>query len=104
MFLHAFEAISEAIKINSSDYNLYKWAGKILYHMGEFDKAEVYLKKFVNEGDIDQKPEIYALLGGTCLKNKKYKEAQDYFEMCLKLDPSNQIALKGKADCAKFAS
>lgn len=104
MYLHAFEAISKAIKINNKDYHLYKWAGKILYYMDEYEKAEVYLKKFVTEGDIEQEPEIFALLGGTYLKCKKYKEAKVYFELCLKIDPSNTFALKGKNDCAKFAS
>lgn len=104
MYLHAFESISKAIKISNSDNNLYKWAGKILYYMGEYGKAEEYLKKFINENDSEQQPEIFALLGGTCLKNKKYKEAQIYFEMCLKIDPSNEMAIKGKKDCAKYAS
>ena len=104
MYLHAFEAISKAIKINSSEFRLYKWAGKILYFMGEFEKAEDYLKTFINESDAVQDSEIYSLLGGTCLKNKKYNEARDYFELSLQLDPENESALKGKLESGKSAS
>lgn len=104
MYLHAFEAIGKAIKINNREFRLYKWAGKILYFMGEFEKAEDYLKTFINESDAVQDSEIYALLGGTCLKNKKYKEAHDYFELSLKIDPANEFSLKGKLECGKSAS
>lgn len=104
MYLHAFEAVSKAIKINNKEFRLYKWAGKILYYMDEFEKAEDYLRKFINECDSIQDSEIYALLGGTCLKNRKYKEAQDYFELSLKIDPGNETAIKGKLESGKSAS
>ena len=69
MYFHAFESITKAIKLNNIEPSLLKWAGKILYFMDEYEKAEDYLRKFVNHCNED--PEIYALLGNVCLKNKK---------------------------------
>ena len=104
MYMHAFEAISKAIKINNNNRNLYKWAGKILYFMDEFQKANEYLTKFLEVSESCEEAEIFALLGGTNLKIKEYKKAELFFDMCLKFDPANTFALKGKIDCGNFAS
>lgn len=104
MYHHAFEAVSKAIKLNSAEYGLYKWAGKILYRMEEYEKAHNYLKKYIDESNSCKDPETFALLGGTYFKKKEYKQAEMYFEMCLKFDPSNDFAKQGKIDCSKFAS
>ncbi len=67
MFYHAYEAIRTALKINAKEISTHFCAGKILFELGEFGKAEKHLRKYLEEYENDRK--AIELLG-TCIKKQ----------------------------------
>ncbi len=98
---HSVLAIEKAIKFNPKEIKNYSLAGKIYLKDGEYLKAENNFKKFI-ELSQDISSEIYAELGEACLGTKKPKDALNYFELALKIDPANDIAHKGKISASKI--
>lgn len=92
MWYHAFEAIRRGLSFDEENVALNLWAGKILYEMEEFVKAESHLKFYAENGKPDS--EVYSLLGIICKLNNKINEARSYFELALKLNPENKLARK----------
>ncbi len=73
----------------SADCNL--WIGQCHYEMGNYEKAETYLKKYLNS-DVDfdgndNRALAYYDLGYTYFQQKKYDEAKSAFESSLKSEP-----------------
>lgn len=93
MYFHALDGIKRALTLNKEDSSLLELAGKIYYQLGEFGKAEEYLKEYVVS--VEPEAEVIALLGLTYLKNEKASEAERCFNKAVELDPANQIAIKG---------
>jgi len=93
MIAHAVTSIEKTLQLNRSDLSVNEWAGKIYLKNNDFQKAEIYLSKFVQES-IDVSPEIYSHLGITYLHANKIKDAQNYFNLALKRDPKNKVALE----------
>jgi tetratricopeptide (TPR) repeat protein len=93
MFFHAYELIREAEKLSSENFEIVKWAGKILLKMEEYTKAENYLLKLIN---TQPSSEAYTMMGWACLKNQKVKDAENYFAKALSIDPDYQSAIEGK--------
>ncbi len=95
MFMHSADWIRKAIGLNNKEPELYHWAGKIYLKTGDFKKAKDYFAEY-----IDLKEEIssndYTFLAHACLKAGKLKEALDYYNTALKLDPENKSAIEGK--------
>ncbi len=71
MFYHAYEAIRTAIKINAKEISTHYCAGKILFELGEYGKAEKHLRKYLEEFKNDRK--ALELLG-TCLRKQGKNE------------------------------
>lgn len=92
MWYHAFESVRRGLSFDESNLSLNLWAGKILYEMEEYVKAESYLKYYVENTDADS--EVYSLLGIVCKHNNKIEEARNYFEAALELNPVNKFAKK----------
>ncbi|MEO8398612.1 MAG: tetratricopeptide repeat protein [Ignavibacteriaceae bacterium] len=101
MYAHAINPIEKAIKLNPKELNLYQLAGKIYLKHGDYLKAEKYFLKFIESiGDVSS--DDYAKLAEACLRGMKPKEAVNYFDIAIKLDPQNKYAVKGKKDAANL--
>jgi tetratricopeptide (TPR) repeat protein len=94
MYTHSSESILEGIKLNPDETQLYEWAGKIQIKLNNFLKAKKYFEKH-----IDMKESItsddYFYLAEACFRSGELKEALNYFDTAIKLDPGNSLALKG---------
>ena len=97
MYLHSYDSIQKAKRLNQDDPKLAEWTGKILFKLGEFEKAEQLLRNFISK--TNSSSEVYSLLGLTCLKANKYDDAEEFFNMALKLNPKNEIAIEGLKKC-----
>lgn len=95
MDTHAVLSIEKAIKLNPKGIVSYEWAGKIFLRLGEYLKAEKYFSKFI-ESSEEVSSETYSSLGEACLNAKKTQSALNYFELALKIDPTNTSAILGK--------
>lgn len=97
MYLHSFEKIRKAISINEAESKYYKWAGKILFKLEEYKKAENYLNEYILNYQPDV--ELLSLLGQAYLGLDDKQKAQIYFDQALKIEPSCPDALEGKKMC-----
>ena len=95
MYAHAVAPIEKAIKLNPSLALPFEWAGKIYLKLGDYQKAEKNFLKYI-ETIEDASSDIYTKLAEACLKNKNTKEALAYYDIAIKLDPSNELAKQGK--------
>ena len=95
MHTHAILPIEKAIKLNPKEPSVYEWAGKIYLKIEDYSKAEKNLLKFIESID-NASSEIYTKLAEACLKREKAKDALNYYEIALKLDPANNSASEGK--------
>jgi len=93
MYLHADEKVRRALSFSADNPIYIKWAGKILYKMDEYEKAELHFRSFLSSSIPDA--ELYSLLGFSCLKNNKKEEAIKFFNKALGLDPKSELALSG---------
>jgi tetratricopeptide (TPR) repeat protein len=94
MYSHASAHIEKAIRLNKENPVLYEWAGKTYLKTGDYVKAETYFLHYISVSQATA--ETYSNLGLACLNNKKPKDAINYFEIALALDPNNEAALDGK--------
>lgn len=101
MTAHAVTAIEKTLKLNKNDLSVNEWAGKIYLKSGDYKKAEKYLTKFIEESS-EVSPEIYSHLGITYLYTNKIKDAQNYFNLALKFDPKNKVALEAVKNLEKL--
>ncbi len=101
MTAHAVTSIEKTIKLNKSDLSVNEWAGKIYLKSGDYKKAEKYLTKFIEESS-EVSPEIYSHLGITYLYTNKIKDAENYFNLALKFDPKNKVALEAVKNLEKL--
>lgn len=92
---HALTSITKSIKLNPKAAINYELAGKIYFALGDYLKAEKNFLKCV-ELNHDVTSEIYSKLAEACLKASKTKDALNYFDIALKLDPGNKFADEGK--------
>ena len=95
MYAHAVAPIEKAIKLNPAVALPYEWAGKIYLKLGDYQKAEKNFLKYI-ETIEDASSDIYTKLAEACLKNKNPKEAIAYYDIAIKLDPTNEQAKQGK--------
>ena len=95
MYTHSSEAILEGIKLRPDETQLYEWAGKIQIKLNNFIKAKKYFEKHIDLKDHIT-PDDYIYLADACLKSGELKEALNFFDTAIKLDPGNSSALKGK--------
>ncbi len=95
MYAHAVAPIEKAIKLNPGEALPYEWAGKVYLKLGEYQKAEKNFLLYI-EAIEDVSSDIYTKLAEACLKNKNPKDALAYYDIAIKLDPSNELAKKGK--------
>ncbi|MCK9210648.1 MAG: tetratricopeptide repeat protein [Ignavibacteriaceae bacterium] len=101
MTAHAVTSIEKTLQLNKSDLSVNEWAGKIYLKNSDYKKAEKYLAKFAKEA-IEVSPEIYSYLGIAYLHANKLKDAQNYFDLALKSDPQNKVALEAVKNLEKL--
>lgn len=101
MYTHAIVPIQKALKLNPQEKSIYKWAGKIFNKTGDYTRAEKYFLKYIDSGETAE-ADIYTELAECSLKLKKATDALAYFEIALKLDPENKLALEGKKSTGTF--
>jgi tetratricopeptide (TPR) repeat protein len=99
MYNHAISSVSKALKLKPGEASMYEWAGKINLKTGEYLKAEEYFLKHI---DMVENPtsEVYSKLGESCLKNNKTSDALQYYELALRLDPLNELAVEGRKNAS----
>jgi len=95
MYAHAADFIEKAIKLNPDESVPYEWAGKIYLKLGDYLKAEKNFLKYI-ESIEDVSSDIYTKLAEACLNAQKTQDALAYYDIAIKLDPENSIALAGK--------
>ena len=95
MYAHASDFIEKALKLNSGGSSPYEWAGRIYLKLGDYLKAEKNFLKYIETID-DVSSDIYTKLAESCLKAKKTQQALNYYDIAIKLDPDNKIAMEGK--------
>jgi len=101
MYTHAISSISKALKLNANEPTVYKWAGKIFLKVGEYMKAEKNFLKYIGMVEFPAS-EIYSELGEAYLKTNKVKDALQYYELALKIDPLNKYAVEGRKKAASI--
>ncbi|OGU77096.1 MAG: hypothetical protein A2V93_05070 [Ignavibacteria bacterium RBG_16_34_14] len=99
MYTHAISSISKALKLNANEPTVYKWAGKIFLKVREYLKAEENFLKYIGMVEYPAS-EIYSELGEAYFKTNKVKDALQYYELALKIDPFNKFAVEGKKKAA----
>ncbi len=101
MYAHAVNPIEKAIKLNPKENILFQLAGKIYLKHGDYLKAEKNFLKFI-ESIENVSSDDYTKLGEACLKAAKAKDAMNYFDVAIKLDPKNIFAIEGKKSASKL--
>ncbi len=95
MYAHAIVPIEKAKRLNPKEAVSYEWGGKIYLKLGDYLKAEKLFLKYIEKMD-NVSSDVYTKLGEACLNASKAKDALNYFDVALKLDPENIFAKKGK--------
>ncbi len=90
---NALYAIDIALQLKRNDPLTLEWAGKIYFKVKNFLKAEEFYKKYLELAEVPTS-EIYSDLAVTYLNLQKINEAINYFELALKLNPQNKVALE----------
>ncbi|GAB1443345.1 hypothetical protein MASR2M39_21850 [Ignavibacteriales bacterium] len=90
MFAHASERISTSIALGADDRQIFEKAVEIYEKNGETAKLEEICKKYIETKEPSAL--IYAFYGKTLLNKSRYREAEDYVSLALKLDPTNAKA------------
>ena len=94
MYTHAVSSVIKALKLKTNEPAVCKWAGKIFLKTGEYLKAEEYFLNYI--GMIEEPTsEIYSELGEVFMKTNRAKNAFQYYELALKLDPNDKFAAEG---------
>jgi tetratricopeptide (TPR) repeat protein len=99
MYAHGVVPVEKAIKLNPKEAPSYEWGGKIYLKLGDYLKAEKLFLKYIEHMD-NVSSDIYTKLAEACLKASKIKDAMNYFEVALKLDPDNIFAKEGKKNAS----
>jgi len=101
MYAHALLPVEKAIKINPREASAYEWAGKIHLKLGDYLKAEKNFLKYI-ESVEEASSDTYTKLAEACLMVKKAKAALDYFDIAIKLDPKNSLAIEGRKNASSL--
>lgn len=101
MYTHAAKAIEKAISLNPEESIIYQLAGKIYLKLEYYKKSEKNFLKFI-ELNEDVPSEVYSKLAETCFKSGKLIEAQAYYEIAIKINPTNEHAIFGKKNAEEF--
>ncbi len=88
---YAQDSIIRSLKRNFITRDSYFLAGKIFMEVEEFEQAEVYLEKAMNENEPT--PEVISLLGFVNINKHNFDKAEKFMAMALKLNPYDETVL-----------
>jgi tetratricopeptide (TPR) repeat protein len=98
---HAAIAVEKALKLNEKESSVHFWAGKIYLNCRDFGKAEKHFKDYIDLCD-EITSEDYSNLADVYYSADKFKEALNYFDKAIELDPENNSAVSGKINVANL--
>ena len=100
MNFHAFDAVSKGLRLNNESRQMNELAGRILFEIGEYEKAENHLNKIADGSE--QPDEIFTLLGIIYFKKNNHDKASEMFAKALELNPGNSLAAKSIKACSEI--
>lgn len=95
MYNHALSPIQKALKMNAEDANVQEFAGRIFYESEDYEKSIIHFSKAI-ELSSEVTADKYTMLAKSFLKRHQLNEAEMFFDLALKLDPSFEAAINGK--------
>ena len=95
-FERAEEEYKKALQANSKNTTALNNLGLIYHQKGEYEKAAENFKKAIA---LNEKDTYYLNLANALVFLKKYKEAEESYKKCLRINPQNEIA---KMSMARF--
>ena len=94
-FDEALEFFNKFAELNPNVYQIYFNIGDVYREKGEFDKANeqyaIAQAKAKEKADVILQAKALASFGEICLRQEKYKEAQDFFTQSIALNPKDEI-------------
>ena len=82
-------------QVNPNVYQIYFNIGDVYREKGEFDKANeqyaIAQAKAKEKADVVMQAKALASCGEVCLRQEKFKEAQDFFTQSIALNPKDEI-------------
>jgi len=94
-FDEALEFFNKFAELNPDVYQIYFNIGDVYREKGEFDKANeqyaIAQAKAKEKADVVMQAKALAAYGEICLRQEKYKEAQDFFTQSIALNPKDEI-------------
>jgi len=94
-FDEALEFFNKFAELNPDVYQIYFNIGDVYREKGEFDKANeqyaIAQAKAKEKADVIMQAKALAAYGEICLRQEKYKEAQDFFTQSIALNPKDEI-------------
>jgi tetratricopeptide (TPR) repeat protein len=101
METNAVSSIERSLKLNPKEPSVLEWAGKIFLKEGDYKKAEFFYNQLLALSEMPS-CEVYLNLGIACLNTKKIPEAQNYFDLALKLEPHNKAVIEALKNIESF--
>ena len=95
MYTHAQTSILRALKIAPDEPSCCLAAGNIFFANAEYDKAESYIKKYLDNAK-DAVDSSYLLYAGILYMQKKYTESIAYYDLYLSNHPEDETAKTNK--------
>jgi len=92
----AIKSLDEALKINPSFACAYQAKGEVLSELKRFDESLVFLSKAC---DLESKVSSLISKGNCLFSMHRFQEAIQCFDLVLKLDPYDMLAMAFKAKC-----
>lgn len=94
-FDEALEFFYKFAELNPNVYQIYFNIGDVYREKGEFDKANeqyaIAMARAKEKADVVMQAKALAAYGEICLRQEKFKEAQDFFTQSIALNPKDEI-------------
>jgi Tfp pilus assembly protein PilF len=94
-FDEALEIFNKFAEVNPNVYQIYFNIGDTYREKGDFDKANeqyaIAQAKAKEKADVVMQAKALAAFGEVCLRQEKFKEAQEYFSQSIALNPKDEI-------------
>ena len=94
-FDEALEIFSKFAEVNPNVYQIYFNIGDTYREKGDYDKANeqyaIAQAKAKERADVVMQAKALAAFGEVCLRQEKFKEAQEFFSQSIALNPKDEI-------------
>ena len=94
-FEEALEIFQKFAELNPNVYQIYFNIGDVFREKGEYDKANeqyaIAQAKAKEKADVVMQAKALASFGEVCLRQEKFKEAQEFFTQSIALNPKDEI-------------